>query len=162
MSYRNMFIDIHPWLPIPGTAIKRSGGDSVDFPLPTYMGQSFTHLCHLVSIIRQVLGQYYGGGDGSTPKIRTSEKAAEHLHKRLMIWADSLPAAMATIGITPSHVTVVQSVSHLFQVVPCVTVSGLYPQGQEVFSALNSTLFQYQSFNIDLYRVQSLPPRSHL
>ncbi|PSR81930.1 hypothetical protein BD289DRAFT_484138 [Coniella lustricola] len=112
MNYRYMFTDIHPWLPIPGTEIERSSGDSIDFPLPEYMGQSFTHLCRLASIIRQVLDQYHGGADGSKPSIRTSQRLAETIHEKLMVWADTLPATMSTIGNTPAHVTVVHLYLH--------------------------------------------------
>lgn len=110
MNYQRSYVDIPPWLPIPGTSIVYEGGrDAVPFPLPSYMGHSFTALCSLAPIINDILIQHYDSGDRVPPVTSaTSFEFAERIYDVLMAWAQSLPVAMSPLGDIPHHVAVIQ------------------------------------------------------
>lgn len=104
MNYQTSYIDIPPWLPIPGTTIVRADGNAVPFKLPSYMGNSFTELCRLMPIINSVLQEYHR--DEST--VRVPFAFAESVYNDLLQWADSLPVTMARRQDMPHHVAVSQ------------------------------------------------------
>ena len=112
MNYQNAYIDIPPWLPIPGTAIFRSDGGSEPFGLPAYMGRSFTELCWLTPLINEMLHNYHDSGDGVAPTSRASFSFAQGLYRRLLGWADAVPVAMARGGDMPHHVATVHIFFH--------------------------------------------------
>lgn len=112
MNYQNTYIQIPSWLPVPGTAIVRSDGESVPFELPAYMGQSFTELCRLTPLINEMLHEYYDGGDGVAPTKRASFAFAQWLYTRMLDWADSLPVSMARGEDMPHHAAIVHIYFH--------------------------------------------------
>lgn len=112
MNYQIAYVDIPSWLPIPGTSIVRSNGDSVPFELPSYMGQSFTQLCKLTPLISEMLQNYYDSGDGVAPTNRASFSFAQGLYNRLLDWADSIPVAMARGDGMPHHAAIVHIFFH--------------------------------------------------
>lgn len=105
MNYWEALIDIQPWLPIPGTSIDRADGVPVDFPLPAYMGNSFTELCKLAPLINKILHQYR-----FSAATRTPLDMAEETYIKLLEWADSLPISMGQGRHMPHHVAIVQYV----------------------------------------------------
>lgn len=112
MNYQNTYIHIPSWLPIPGTAILRSDGESEPFELPAYMGHSFTELCRLTPLINEMLHEYYDSGDGVAPTNRASFAFAQGLYGRMLDWADALPVAMARSDDMPHHAAVVHIYFH--------------------------------------------------
>lgn len=112
MNYQNAYIHIPSWLPIPGTAILRSDGESEPFELPAYMGQSFTELCRLTPLINEMLHEYYDSGDGVAPTNRASFAFAQGLYARMLDWADALPVAMARGDDMPHHAAIVHIYFH--------------------------------------------------
>ncbi|KAF3764046.1 hypothetical protein M406DRAFT_73893 [Cryphonectria parasitica EP155] len=112
MNYHRSYIDIQPWLPIPGTVIERTNAESIAFHLPDYMGQSFTQLCRLTPIIREILGQYYDSGDRIAPTLRSSPEFAEKIYSRLLAWSDTLPLSMSRAQNMPHHAAVLHICLH--------------------------------------------------
>lgn len=112
MNYQKTYIHIPSWLPIPGTAIVRSDGESVPFELPVYMGQSFTELCRLTPLINSMLHEYYDSGDGVAPTKRASFAFAQGLYGRMLNWADALPVSMARGEDMPHHAAIVHVYFH--------------------------------------------------
>ncbi|KAH8747471.1 hypothetical protein F5883DRAFT_474402 [Diaporthe sp. PMI_573] len=112
MNYQTTYIRIPPWLPIPGTDIVRSDGESEPFELPAYMGQSFTELCLLTPLINQMLHEYYDSGDGVASTIRASFSFAQRLYSRLLGWVDDLPVSMARGDDMPHHAATVHIYFH--------------------------------------------------
>lgn len=112
MNYQIAYIRNPPWLPIPGTAIIRSDGESEPFELPAYMGRSFTDLCGLVPLINEMLHEYYDSGDGVASMIRASFSFAQRLYGRLLGWADGLPVCMARGDDMPHHAATVHIFFH--------------------------------------------------
>lgn len=108
INYHNSYIDTQPWLPIPGTVIKRFSGEEVPFDLPEYMGSTFTELCRLAPVVNSVLRRYYNDGAGVNPTIRASLDFSETVINTLLAWADGLPVVMARVGDIPYHVAVLQ------------------------------------------------------
>lgn len=104
MNYQNSYIDIPPWLPIPGTTIVHTDGHAVPFNLPWYMGSSFIELCKLMRIVNSVLQEYHR--DASTARVPFA--FAESVYNELLQWADSLPITMARGQGMPHHVAVLQ------------------------------------------------------
>lgn len=124
MNYQTTFIRIPPWLPIPGTDIVRSDGESVPFELPAYMGKSFMELCGLVPLVNEMLHEYYDSGDGVASTIRAEFSFAQRLYSRLLGWADRLPVCMARGDGMPHHAAIVHIFFHtavldLFRPFPC-------------------------------------------
>lgn len=112
MNYQNAYIHIPPWLPIPGTPIVRSDGESEPFQLPAYMGQSFTELCRLTPLINEMLHEYYDSGDGVAPMKRASFAFAQELYGKMLDWADALPVSMARGDGMPHHAAIVHIYFH--------------------------------------------------
>lgn len=112
MNYQNAYIHIPSWLPIPGSVILRSDGESEPFDLPAYMGQSFTELCRLTPLINEMLHEYYDSGDGVAPTNRASFAFAKSLYARMLDWADALPVAMARGDDMPHHAAIVHIYFH--------------------------------------------------
>lgn len=112
MNYQNAYIRIPSWLPIPGTPIVRSDGESEPFELPGYMGQSFTELCRLTPLINEMLHEYYDSGDGVAPTNRASFSFAQGLYGRMLDWADALPVSMARGDDMPHHAAIVHIYFH--------------------------------------------------
>ncbi|POS78990.1 hypothetical protein DHEL01_v202620 [Diaporthe helianthi] len=135
MNYQTAHIRIPPWLPIPGTDIVRSDGESEPFHLPAYMGQSFTALCSLVPLINEMLHEYYNSGDGVAPTIRASFSFASRLYARLLGWADALPVSMARGDDMPHHAATVHIFFHtavldLFRPFPCSRLQAPFSLGE--------------------------------
>ncbi|KAG8162117.1 hypothetical protein KVR01_007882 [Diaporthe batatas] len=112
MNYQTTYIRIPPWLPIPGTGIVRSDGETEPFELPAYMGQSFTELCGLVPLVNEMLHEYYDSGDGVASSIRASFSFAQGLYRRLLGWADGLPVCLARGDDMPHHAAIVHIFFH--------------------------------------------------
>lgn len=112
MNYQNAYIHIPSWLPIPGSVILRSDGESEPFELPAYMGQSFTELCRLTPLINEMLHEYYDSGDGVAPTNRASFAFAQGLYARMLDWADALPVSMARGDDMPHHAAIVHIYFH--------------------------------------------------
>lgn len=108
MNFHTSYINVAPWLPIPGTTIGRREGETVQFPLSAYMGGTFTELCQLALIVNEILGHYYDSGDKVPPISRASFDQAETIYRRLLHWADSLPLSFARGPAMPYHVAVLQ------------------------------------------------------
>lgn len=103
VNYWHALINIQPWLPIPGTTIDRGDGTVVNFPLPLYMGHSFTELCKLAPLINKILHQYQ-----LSAATRCPFDMAEETYVKLLQWADSLPISMGQSSHMPHHVAIVQ------------------------------------------------------
>lgn len=112
MNYQVAYIHIPPWLPLPGTAIVRSDGESVPFELPTYVGQSFTELCRLTPLVNEMLHEYYDSGDGVAPTKRASFAFAQELYGKMLDWADALPVSMARGDGMPHHAAIAHIYFH--------------------------------------------------
>lgn len=112
MNYQNAYIRIPSWLPIPGTNIVRTDGESEPFELPAYMGQSFTELCRLTPLINEMLHEYHDSGDGIASTKRASFSFAQELYARMLSWADDLPVSMARGDDMLHHASIVHVYFH--------------------------------------------------
>lgn len=112
MNYQNAYIRIPSWLPIPGTTIVRTDGESEPFELPAYMGQSFTELCRLTPLINEMLHEYHDSGDGIASTKRASFSFAQGLYARMLSWADDLPVSMARGDDMLHHASIVHIYFH--------------------------------------------------
>lgn len=96
-----------PNLPIPGDA----ESDQVDvlvFPLPPYMGKTFTVLCHFWRIVNNFALYYYCGGNTEPPLARASLTLAEETYQKLMAWTDSVVGYFRKDELSPHHVGIFQ------------------------------------------------------
>ncbi|KAK4508114.1 hypothetical protein PRZ48_001852 [Zasmidium cellare] len=84
-----------PSLPIPG---------SPGFPLPAYMGQTFTSLCRLWLVIHEIMMLYTTTSDGQRINENVPLAVVEVKYQQLLTWADCLPSSDVRADVTPHHV----------------------------------------------------------
>ncbi|KAK4552084.1 hypothetical protein LTR86_010620 [Recurvomyces mirabilis] len=92
-----------PYLPIPGDEDDEED-DVSSFPLPPYMGMTFTMLCHFWRIVNTFTRSYYRSDSSISLKERASISAAESTYQKLMSWTDSIADYFAQGELSPHHV----------------------------------------------------------